>query len=173
MPPLPGDTAWTDGSKTHQGAGWVVVTPTFQQYGRLTGPQTSCRGELTLFGETGHFVLSTWTCALVHPCTHRCTHACAAWANSSPSPAHLPVPLTPLYCCRGPAPRLVQTATQTSMSLTSVKICPSRPQVTSPPERHRITARTPTLVHQQSRPKRLGSSLSAMASMWRPALCGF
>ena len=43
--PSPGDTAWTDGSKTHHGAGWAVVTPTFQEYGRLTGPQTSYRGE--------------------------------------------------------------------------------------------------------------------------------
>ena len=28
-PLLPGDTACTDGSKTHHGAGWAVVTPTF------------------------------------------------------------------------------------------------------------------------------------------------
>ena len=52
-PLLPGDTARTDGSKTHHGAGWAVVTPTFQQYGRLSGPRTSYRGELMGYCRAG------------------------------------------------------------------------------------------------------------------------
>ena len=53
VPPHPGDTTWTDGSKTHHRAGWAVVTPTFQQYYKLTGPQTSYRGELMGYYRAG------------------------------------------------------------------------------------------------------------------------
>ena len=64
-PPLSGDTAWTDGSKTHHGAGWAVVTPTFQQYGRLSGPQTSYTGELMGYCRAGD-ILQDGTVVLDH-----------------------------------------------------------------------------------------------------------
>ena len=49
--------------KTQHGAGWAVVTPSFQQYGCLTGPQASCRGELMEYCQV-HDVISDATVVL-------------------------------------------------------------------------------------------------------------
>ena len=52
----PGELAWTDGSKTYHGAGWAVVTPGFQRYGRPTEPQTSYKGGLMGYCQAGELL---------------------------------------------------------------------------------------------------------------------
>ena len=49
----PGEPAWTDGIKTCHGARQALVTPSFHQYGWLTGSQTSQRGELMGYCRAG------------------------------------------------------------------------------------------------------------------------
>ena len=71
--PSPGDTTWMNGSKTHHGAGWAVVTPTFQQYGRLAGPQTSYRGDLMGYCRAGD-VLQDGTIVLDNQAVQNVAH---------------------------------------------------------------------------------------------------